>query len=98
MSFDWTLNVGHIATLIGVLFVGAGFYYTTKYDNKNLKEDVKDIKSDIRVLNGLVTDMARQVQRQNDYDRRLDQMEHAFDKRLTTAESDIRDIRHARAA
>lgn len=59
---DWTINFGHLITIALILFSGAGFYYRQVFDSKVFKEDIVEIKSDLKILNKVVTDVALQKQ------------------------------------
>jgi cupin superfamily acireductone dioxygenase involved in methionine salvage len=59
---DWTINAGHLLTIALILFAVTGFYYKTLFDGKVFKEDIIEIKSDLKTLNKLLTDVALQKQ------------------------------------
>lgn len=85
MTIDWTLNIGNLAVIIGFLFAVAGFYFR----NEGMREDVVDIKKELKVLNQTVTEVALQKQRldsadtrQNELARRINAVEEKFDRRF----------------
>lgn len=85
MTIDWTLNVGSLLALFGFLFTVAVFYVR----NESMREDVVDIKRDIKSLNQIVTEVAIQKQRLdgtdvrlNELSRRINAVEEKFDKRF----------------
>lgn len=49
-SIEWSLNAGAI---LGVLFIAAGFYWTTR-------NDLKSIKDELKMLRQVVTGLAEQ--------------------------------------
>ena len=78
----WEISLGTLITLATVLFAGAGFYWRQTYDSKIIKDDIADIKADIRILNKVVVDMAVQTQRTDNLLERLSLFERRFDKVL----------------
>lgn len=80
---DWTISLGNILTVLSILFFGSGFYWKQLIDSKIFKEDIVEIKSDLKILNKVITDLAIQssrldshVERLNRMDRRMDDFSH----------------------
>jgi hypothetical protein len=72
-----------LSTILAILAAGAGFYFKTTYDSKVFKEDIVEIKLDLKVLNDIITDLALSNQRQDQMEERV----NLIDKRLD-------DLRH----
>lgn len=79
----WEISLGSLLTIIAVLTTAVGFYYQTLYDSRTFKASIAEIKTDLKVLNKLITDIALQNQRLdnqgeriNRIDARLDDMSH----------------------
>ncbi len=54
----WEISLGTLLTLGTVLVSAAGFYWKQNYDSKEIKEDIRDIKDDIKILNKLIIESA----------------------------------------
>lgn len=80
MIFDPTINVGNVATLLVIIVSALGFYWQTLRDFKGFKDDIVEIKTDIKVLNRVIIDMALQTERMNVFTKRMDRMESKVDE------------------
>ena len=78
----WEISLGTLVTSATVLFTVAGFYWRQTLDSKQLKEDIHDIKADLRVLNKVIVDMAVQTQRLDSLYDKVILFERRFDKVL----------------
>ena len=78
---DMTLTLGEIVIAGSVLFSAGGFYYVSRGDNKRMKDDIADIKSDLKTLNKVVMDVALQNQRIDNLEHRIDERFAAFEHR-----------------
>lgn len=76
----WEISLGNLLTSVSILFIGAGFYWQTLYDSKVFKRDILDIKTDLKVLNKLVTDIALQNQRLDNQGERLNNIDRHIDE------------------
>lgn len=93
MTFDWTLSVGNLFTVVAVLFGAGGFYSAAR----TLAKDVHALKEDIKALNLLVMANAdvkailmghetrigrieRQVDSTQGHAERLSRLERQFDR------------------
>jgi uncharacterized coiled-coil protein SlyX len=56
-TVEWSINAYTVGV---VIFAIAGFYWVTKSDMKNMKEDVTSIKSVLERITIVVTDLAVQ--------------------------------------
>jgi len=75
MTFDWTINIGHVFTAIG-LFAGAvGIVYAIRSDVKLIKTEIDAIKEDLRAMAGVLIQIGRQEERLNSHDRRIAKLE-----------------------
>jgi hypothetical protein len=79
----WEISLGSLLTICTILFAGLGFYFQTLYDSKIFREDISEIKTDLRVLNKVIADLAVQTnrldtqsERLNRLDMRLDELRH----------------------
>lgn len=90
--FEWKdLNVGgNLITIMSILFVGAGFYYRQIFDSKIFRENIVEIKNDLKILNKLVTDIALQNQRLDNQGERFNQV----DKTIEALRMEIRELKH----
>ena len=78
----WDISLGTIVTTATILFAVAGFYWKQTLDSQQIKEDVQEIKGDLKVLNKVIIDMAVQTQRLDNQAERLTLFERRFDKVL----------------
>ena len=78
----WEISLGSLLTSIPILFAIAGFYWKQTLDAKQIKDDVADIKIDLKTLNKVIIDMAVQTQRTDSLVDRLNLFERRFDKVL----------------
>lgn len=81
--FEWTLSLNSLVTATSILLAGAAIYWKSYYDIKafkmslaDFKDDLADLKLDVKVLNKLVTDMALQGQRLEMLERHIDELRH----------------------
>lgn len=79
----WEISLGSLLTVLSVMGVGFGFYYQTLYDSRRFKSDINEIKTDLKVLNKIIADLAvqtsrldNQAERLNRFDARLDELRH----------------------
>lgn len=80
MIVDWTISLGNIFTIAFMLFVAVGFYWRQIYDSKEFKEDISDIKIDLKGLNRVITELALQNQRLDNFTERLNRMDIRLDE------------------
>jgi hypothetical protein len=77
---DWTLNVGSLVVAGTVVFSAGGFYYASRFESRRMRDDINDIKGDLKALNKVVMDVAVQNTRLDNTDRRLSAMETRWDE------------------
>lgn len=97
---NWELNLGSLLIVASVIFSAGGFYAATrsqvaqaKKDNDALKEDISDIKTDLKTLNKVVMDVALQNQRLDNQAERITQIEKRSDARLLALETRWDEVR-----
>ncbi len=71
MIFDWTVHADTMLMLAGFIFAGGGLWREVRAQGL----EVRDLKEGLKVLTGVLVDVAKQEQRLDDHDRRLGQME-----------------------
>ena len=83
MLIDWTISLGNIGTVLAIIFFGSGFYWKQLIDARIFKEDIVEIKTDLKSLNKIIIDLALQnlrldnhVQRLNQMDKQIDELRH----------------------
>ena len=77
---EWTFNITSIITIILILVSGVGFYWRQVYDSRQFKEDIVDIKLEIKALSKVLVEMALQTERMNTVSKRLDRVETSVDE------------------
>lgn len=80
VTFNPEVTLGAILTVLSMLFIAAGFYFQTSYDSRRFKSDIQDIKTDLKILNKLVTDIALQNQRLDAQAERLNRLDSRIDE------------------
>lgn len=69
VQFDWTVNIGTLFTLITFIFGGGGFVSLVNYRIKQVEQKLGDMKD-------VLTTLARQDERLNSQERRIDDLQH----------------------
>jgi hypothetical protein len=88
---NWEVNVGSLLIVASIIFSAGGFYAVSRRDekqnkidvdriSKDLKDDINDIKSDLKALNKVVMDVALQNQRLDQQEERLNLLDKRFDE------------------
>jgi hypothetical protein len=75
--FDPTINYGHILTAISFIIAGAGAYYGMRAELHNVDQRVAKIEATLQQLANVVVQTARQDERLNAMERRVDRLEQA---------------------
>jgi hypothetical protein len=94
---NWEVNLGNLLVVASILFSAGGFYAVSRWDskqikidlnrtNREIKEDITDIKVDLKTLNKVVMDVAVQNQRLDNQAERISLLEKRNDERLTGLE------------
>lgn len=76
---DWAISLGNILTVLAIVFVGGGFYYQQVTDSRRFRSDILDIKTDLKILNKIIMDIALQSQRLDNQAERINRTEKAVD-------------------
>jgi hypothetical protein len=73
--FDSTMNYGHILTAISFIVAATAAYYGMKAELQNVDQRVAKIESTLQQLADVVVLTARQDERLNAIERRVDRLE-----------------------
>lgn len=73
--FDPTINYGHILTAVSFVIAGAGAYYGMRAELINVDQRVARIESTLQQLANVVVLTARQDEKLNAIERRVDRLE-----------------------
>lgn len=79
MTFEWTISIGAILSVMSVVFATGIFYAFTKSGIDTLRVNVSDIQSEMRMLREVVTSMAVQTERINNLSGRVERVEGVLD-------------------
>jgi hypothetical protein len=77
LRFDPTINYGHILTAVSFIIAGAGAYYGMRAELQNVDQRVAKIESTLQQLASVIILTARQDERLNAIERRVDRLEQA---------------------
>jgi hypothetical protein len=75
--FDPTINYGHVLTAVSFIAAGAGAYYGMRAELHHVDQRVEKIESTLQQLTNVVVLTARQDERLNAIERRVDRIEQA---------------------
>jgi hypothetical protein len=75
--FDPTINYGHILTALSFIIAGVGAYYGLRAELGNVDQRVAKIESTLQQLANVVVLTARQDEKLNAIERRVDRIEQA---------------------
>lgn len=73
--FDPTINYGHILTAVSFVIAGMAAYYGMKAELQNVDQRVAKIENTLQQLANVVVLTARQDERLNAIERRVDRLE-----------------------
>ena len=79
--FDPTINYGHILTALSFIVAGAGAYYGMRAELHNIDQRVVKIEATLQQLANVVVLTARQDERLNSIERRVDRIEQSLSSR-----------------
>ncbi|HEY2810541.1 MAG TPA: hypothetical protein VGJ00_04030 [Rhabdochlamydiaceae bacterium] len=74
--FEWTINIGSLLIMATTVFTLTGLYWRLKNDTTNFREDVVDIKLELKSLNKVIVDLALQTQRLDIMEKTLYELRH----------------------
>ncbi len=77
MLIDWTVRIGDVLTVASIL--GGGFWLvaSSRVELKDHGDRLKEIELELRKQTDTLVALARQDQRLDDHERRLDRLEKA---------------------
>ena len=75
--FDPTINYGHLLTAVSLIIAGAGAYYGMRAELHNVDQRVAKIEATLQQLASVVVLAARQDERLNAIERRVDRLEQS---------------------
>ena len=75
--FDPTINYGHILTAVSFIIAGTGAYYGMRAELQNVDQRVARIENTLQQLASVVVLTARQDEKLNAIERRVDRIEQA---------------------
>lgn len=101
---NWEVNLGSLLIVASVIFSAGGFYAVSRWENQRnkedmkrinaeLKEDITDIKADLKKLNEVVVNVALQNQRLDNQGERVNGLEQRFDSRMNALERRWEELR-----
>jgi hypothetical protein len=73
--FDPTINYGHILTAVSFIVAGTAAFFGMKVELQNLDQRVAKIETTLQQLANVVVQTARQDERLNAIERRVDRLE-----------------------
>lgn len=83
MTFDMSISLGHVVTLLGFFLGGFGFVWTMKGELrvhaaylKSLGERIVDVESEIKKIAEVLVVLGRQDERMNAMQRQIDDLRH----------------------
>ena len=76
MMFEWTINIGTLLMIGTIVFTVAGLYWKLKIDGSNFRDDVVDIKLELKSLGKVIVDLALQSQRLDIMEQTLFELRH----------------------
>ncbi|MGE0039146.1 MAG: hypothetical protein AB7S93_26420 [Xanthobacteraceae bacterium] len=74
---DPTINYGHVLTAVSFIVAGTGAYYGVRAELHNVDQRVAKIEATLQQLANVVVLTARQDERLNAIERRVDRLEQA---------------------
>jgi hypothetical protein len=75
MNIDWSLNVGHILTALGLAGGALAIVYALRGDVNTLKAELAPIKADLKQLVNVLVQIGRQDEQIKSLTHRVDKLE-----------------------
>jgi hypothetical protein len=75
MSIDWSINVGHILTAIGLSGGAAAIVFALRSDVRTIKAELAPIKADLKQLVTVLVQIGRQDEQIKSLTHRVDKLE-----------------------
>ena len=79
ITFDWTINIGNIITLLALLGGGVFWLISTHLDTKGLRKDVTNLQTKIDTLSEILTKLGRHEERFTNNEGRISRLEDMQD-------------------
>lgn len=76
MMFEWTINIGTLLMIGTIVFTITGLYWKLRNDTTNFREDVVDMKLELKSLSKVIVDLALQTQRLDIIEQTLYELRH----------------------
>jgi hypothetical protein len=71
MNIDWTVNLSHVLTVIGLAVGALAIIYTMRADVRHIEKDLKDIREELKSMAGILVQIAEQRVLINSLERRV---------------------------
>jgi hypothetical protein len=75
MTVDWSINVGHILTAVGLAGGAAAIVYALRGDVQTIKAELAPIKADLKQLVSVLVQIGRQDEQIKSLTHRVDKLE-----------------------
>lgn len=75
MSVDWTINLSHVITVLGLVAGAIGIIYANRADISVIKVELNGIKEDLKAVAGALIQIAKQEERLNSHEKRITKLE-----------------------
>lgn len=75
MTFDWSINVGHVLAAIGFILGASGVVWALRGDMKVLANRLTSVEATVIKLADILIQIGRQEERLNSHDRRITKLE-----------------------
>lgn len=76
MVFEWSVSIGTLVTILTILFTAASIYWKHEYNSTEFKQDIAEIKTDLKQLNKVIMDLALQSQRIDHLEKQIFELRH----------------------
>jgi hypothetical protein len=75
MSIDWTINLSHLVTVLGLFMGAVAIVYAIKSDVRIIKAELDSLKEQITKITDVLVHIGRQDERINSHERRISKLE-----------------------
>lgn len=86
ISFDWTINIGHLLTVATFIVGGLGFMFAVRADvqvmqraEMNVGDRLRAVETQIKQMTDVVVTLARQDERLTAHGNRIDRLDERMD-------------------
>ena len=77
---QWEISLGNLLTIGSICVAGIAFYAQALSDSRYFKSDIVEIKSDLKILSKIISDLAVQTNRLDNQGERLNRIDARFDE------------------